>query len=84
MSAPLPWGTREVGVAFVKKPAVAEGVLQPPVNMSAFGYSTDEEIDGDRHDARHHRRIFRALLPSIRRGLRPRDGGRAPSRRDGA
>ena len=39
-------GMRRVGIAFVRKPALEEGVLQPPVDMSTFGYSTDEEMDG--------------------------------------
>ena len=39
-------GMRQVGVAFVRAPALDEGVLQPPVDMSTFGYSTDEEMDG--------------------------------------
>ena len=40
-------GLRTVGVAFVRNPAIEEGVLQPPVDMSTFGYSTDEEMDGN-------------------------------------
>ena len=40
-------GLRTVGVAFVRNPALEEGVLQPPVDMSTFGYSTDEEMDGN-------------------------------------
>ena len=40
-------GLRTVGVAFVRNPALDEGVLQPPVDMSTFGYSTDEEMDGN-------------------------------------
>ena len=40
-------GLRTVGVAFVRNPALDEGVLQPRVDMSTFGYSTDEEMDGD-------------------------------------
>ena len=40
-------GMRLVGVAFVRRPALEEGVLQPPVDMSTFGYSTDEEMDGN-------------------------------------
>ena len=30
-------GMRQVGVAFVRAPALDEGVLQPPVDMSTFG-----------------------------------------------
>ncbi len=43
----VPAGLRTVGVAFVRNPALEEGVLQPPVDMSTFGYSTDEEMDGN-------------------------------------
>ena len=44
---PVKAGMRQVGVAFVRRPALTEGVLQPPVDMSTFGYSTDEEMDGN-------------------------------------
>ena len=40
-------GMRRLGVAFVRRPVLPEGVLQPPVDMSTFGYSTDEEMDGN-------------------------------------
>ena len=40
-------GMRRVGVAFVRRPVLPEGILQPPVDMSTFGYSTDEEMDGN-------------------------------------
>ena len=43
----VPAGLRTVGVAFVRNPALEEGVLQPPVDMSTFGYSTDEEMGGN-------------------------------------
>ena len=43
---PVKAGMRLVGAAFVRRPALEEGVLQPPVDMSTFGYSTDEEMDG--------------------------------------
>ena len=44
---PVTAGMHRVGVAFVRRPALPEGVLQPPVDMSTFGYSTDEEMDGN-------------------------------------
>ena len=44
---PVTAGMRRIGVAFVRRPALPEGVLQPPVDMSTFGYSTDEEMDGN-------------------------------------
>ena len=43
---PVKAGMRRIGVAFVRRPALPEGVLQPAVDMSTFGYSTDEEMDG--------------------------------------
>ena len=43
----VPAGLRTVGVAFVRNPALEEGVLQPAVDMSTFGYSTDEEMGGN-------------------------------------
>ena len=43
----VPAGMRRIGVAFVRRPALPEGILQPPVDMSTFGYSTDEEMDGN-------------------------------------
>ena len=43
---PVEAGLRTVAVAFVHHPWLDEGVLQPPVDMSTFGYSTDEEMDG--------------------------------------
>ena len=44
---PVEAGLRTVAVAFVDHPALEEGVLQPPVDMSTFGYSTDEEMGGE-------------------------------------
>ena len=44
---PVEAGLRTVAVAFVDHPALDEGVLQPPVDMSTFGYSTDEEMGGE-------------------------------------
>ena len=44
---PVEAGMRTVAVAFVDHPALEEGVLQPPVDMSTFGYSTDEEMGGE-------------------------------------
>ena len=40
-------GMHRIGVAFVRRPALPEDFLQPPVDMSTFGYSTDEEMDGN-------------------------------------
>ena len=44
---PVTAGLRVVGVSFVKRPAVAEGVLQPPRMLATFGASTDEMMDGN-------------------------------------
>ena len=44
---PVAAGLRVVGVSFVKRPAVAEGVLQPPRMLATFGASTDEMMDGN-------------------------------------
>ena len=44
---PVKAGLRVVGVSFVKQPAVAEGVLQPPRMLATFGASTDEMMDGN-------------------------------------
>ena len=44
---PVTAGQRVVGVSFVKRPAVAEGVLQPPRMLATFGASTDEMMDGN-------------------------------------
>ena len=45
--APVKAGLRVVGVSFVKRPAVPEGVLQPPRMLATFGASTDELMDGN-------------------------------------
>ena len=45
--APVKAGLRVVGVSFVKRPAVPEGVLQPPRMLATFGASTDEMMDGN-------------------------------------
>ena len=44
---PVTAGLRVVGVSFVRQPAVAEGVLQPPRMLATFGASTDEMMDGN-------------------------------------
>jgi mono/diheme cytochrome c family protein len=44
---PVKAGTRLVGVAFVRRPALDEGVLQPPANPATFGSSTDDQQDGN-------------------------------------
>ena len=44
---PVKAGTRLVSVAFVKKPAWNEGILQPTASPAAYGYSTDEQQEGN-------------------------------------
>ena len=44
---PVKAGTRLVGVAFVRRPALDEGVLQPPASPATFGASTDDMQDGN-------------------------------------
>jgi len=44
---PVKAGNRSVSVAFVKKPAWDEGILQPTANPAAYGYSTDEQQEGN-------------------------------------
>ena len=44
---PVKAGMRTVGVSFVKRPAVPEGVLQPPRMLATFGASVDEMMDGN-------------------------------------
>src|SRR5712691_10488206 len=44
---PVKAGLRIVGVSFVRRPAVPEGVLQPPRFLASFGASTDEMMDGN-------------------------------------
>src|SRR5262245_37098614 len=44
---PVKAGKRLVGVAFVRRPAVDEGVLQPPPSPATFGASTDDQQDGN-------------------------------------
>jgi hypothetical protein len=44
---PVKAGMRELGVAFVRRPALDEGVLQPPQIPATFGYSIDEHMDGN-------------------------------------
>ena len=40
-------GMRMVGLAFVRRPALDEGVLQPPASPATFGFSTDDQQDGN-------------------------------------
>ena len=44
---PVEAGQRMVSVAFVKKPAWDEGILQPVANPAAYGYSTDDRQEGN-------------------------------------
>ena len=47
LRVPVDAGQRQVSVAFVKKPAWDEGILQPVANPAAYGYSTDERQEGN-------------------------------------
>ena len=40
-------GMRLVGLAFLRRPALDEGVLQPRPSPATFGYSTDDRQDGN-------------------------------------
>ena len=42
---PVQAGMRMVGLAFVRRPALDEGVLQPPPSPATFGFSTDDQQD---------------------------------------
>ncbi len=44
---PVRAGMRLVGLAFLRRPALDEGVLQPRPSPATFGYSTDDEQDGN-------------------------------------
>ena len=44
---PIKAGMHVVGVSFLKRPAVPEGVLQPTPMLASFGHSTDEMMDGN-------------------------------------
>ena len=44
---PVKAGTRLVGVSFLRRPALAEGVLQPRPSPATFGFSTDDRQDGN-------------------------------------
>lgn len=44
---PVKAGNRLLSVAFVKKPAWDEGVLQPIASPAAYGFSTDEQQEGN-------------------------------------
>ncbi len=43
----VPAGMRLVGLAFLRRPALDEGVLQPRPSPATFGYSTDDRQDGN-------------------------------------
>ena len=44
---PVQAGRRLVSVAFLRRPALDEGVLQPPPSPATFGFSTDDRQDGN-------------------------------------
>ena len=44
---PVKAGMRLVGLAFHRRPALDEGVLQPRPSPATFGYSTDDRQDGN-------------------------------------
>ncbi len=44
---PVKAGERLVGVAFLRRPALDEGVLQPRPSPATFGFSTDDRQDGN-------------------------------------
>ena len=44
---PVKAGMRLVGLAFVRRPALDEGVLQPPPSPATFGFSTNDLQDGN-------------------------------------
>ena len=44
---PVKAGMRLVGVAFLRRPAMDEGVLQPRPSPATFGFSTDDRQDGN-------------------------------------
>ena len=44
---PVKAGMRQVGVAFLRRPALDEGVLQPRPSPATFGFSTDDRQDGN-------------------------------------
>ena len=44
---PVKAGMRLVGAAFLDRPAIDEGVLQPRPSPATFGYSTDDRQDGN-------------------------------------
>ena len=47
LRVPVKAGMRLVGLAFVRRPALDEGVLQPPPSPATFGFSTDDQQDGN-------------------------------------
>ena len=47
LRVPVKAGMRMVGLAFVRRPALDEGVLQPPASPATFGFSTDGQQDGN-------------------------------------
>ncbi len=44
---PVKAGMRLVGVSFLRRPALDEGVLQPRPSPATFGFSTDDRQDGN-------------------------------------
>ena len=44
---PVKAGMRLVGLAFLKRPALDEGILQPPASPATFGFSTNDLQDGN-------------------------------------
>ena len=49
---PVKAGTRLVGVSFLRRPALDEGVLQPRPSPATFGWSTNDRQDGNPDVAR--------------------------------
>ena len=47
VQVPVKAGMRLVGLSFVRRPALDEGVLQPPPSPATFGFSTNDIQDGN-------------------------------------
>ena len=47
VQVPVKAGMRLVGLSFVRRPALDEGVLQPPSSPATFGFSTNDIQDGN-------------------------------------
>ena len=47
LRVPVKAGMRLIGLSFVRRPALDEGVLQPPPSPATFGFSTDDQQDGN-------------------------------------